>query len=308
MFCECRDLKDMLSQHGKVLFVDEPRTVRLAVVHFASLQDRDQVFAAHHNGAFASPHLEMVPVRSASAKSSRCGVDCFAPFDSTQSLQRCASHPDVIMQVTLAQLHRDGCHLQIDRSSALLHMGAPPMPMAGMMPMQQHMPTHDLMHPVPPYGASYLDPYSRYALAPEYSHPGLQQPGPSAHAGMYAGAAQLPLLSQPAPGAQPAHYAAQAQPQPAPHLQAGFAQPAGLHGGAPQPERVSDAHRHMPAGSVPLGSSNVRSPAAGGSSHAPSGSGDGRGDAAAPGTELQQMMQQLALHGVRGEAPSGDWS
>jgi hypothetical protein len=52
----------MLSQHGKVLFVDEPRTIRVAVVHFASPEDRQQVFSAFAPGR--GTHLEMVPVRA----------------------------------------------------------------------------------------------------------------------------------------------------------------------------------------------------------------------------------------------------
>ena len=59
----CRDLKDMLSQHGKVLFVDEPRSVRTAVVHFATPEDRAQVFSAFKRTGALGSQLDMVPVR-----------------------------------------------------------------------------------------------------------------------------------------------------------------------------------------------------------------------------------------------------
>lgn len=59
----CRDLKDILSQQSKVLFVDEPRMVRAAVVHFASVQDRDQARAVFRNSNILGGAVDIVPVR-----------------------------------------------------------------------------------------------------------------------------------------------------------------------------------------------------------------------------------------------------
>ena len=62
----CRDLKDILSQQSKVLFVDEPRMVRAAVVHFASEQDRDQARAVFRNSSILGNAVDIVPVRPSS--------------------------------------------------------------------------------------------------------------------------------------------------------------------------------------------------------------------------------------------------
>lgn len=59
----CRDLKDILSQQSKVLFVDEPRMVRAAVVHFASAHDRDQARAVFRNTNILGSAVDLVPVR-----------------------------------------------------------------------------------------------------------------------------------------------------------------------------------------------------------------------------------------------------
>lgn len=62
-----RDLKDMLSQFGKVLFVDEPRIMRVAVAHFARQEDRDQVLSGLKSASGLGGQIEMAPVRSTSA-------------------------------------------------------------------------------------------------------------------------------------------------------------------------------------------------------------------------------------------------
>eukprot|EP00892_Ulva_mutabilis_P006321 jgi/Ulvmu1/4060/UM019_0038.1 len=56
------DLKDILSQQSKVLFVDEPRMVRAAVVHFASEQDRDHARAVFRNSSILGNAVDIVPV------------------------------------------------------------------------------------------------------------------------------------------------------------------------------------------------------------------------------------------------------
>lgn len=60
-----RDLKDTLSQRSKVLFVDEPRMLRAAFVHFASEEDREQAVAAFQNTQLLGGTVDVVPVRHA---------------------------------------------------------------------------------------------------------------------------------------------------------------------------------------------------------------------------------------------------
>jgi hypothetical protein len=53
----------MLSQFGKVLFVEEPRMTRVAVAHFACKEDRDRVEANLKSARNPSGQIEMAPVR-----------------------------------------------------------------------------------------------------------------------------------------------------------------------------------------------------------------------------------------------------
>jgi RNA recognition motif-containing protein len=66
-FC-CRDLKDVLSQRSKVLFVHEPRMVRAAFVHFASHEDLHRARAAFRNTQVLGSIVDIVQVRHWAAK------------------------------------------------------------------------------------------------------------------------------------------------------------------------------------------------------------------------------------------------
>jgi RNA recognition motif-containing protein len=66
----CRDLKDMLSQRSKVLFVDEPRMVRAAFVHFASHEDLHRARASFRNTHVLGSIVDIVPVRPSRFKAS----------------------------------------------------------------------------------------------------------------------------------------------------------------------------------------------------------------------------------------------
>lgn len=52
-----------MSQRSKVLFVDEPRMIRTAFVHFASEEDREQARVALRNTQVLGSTIDVVPVR-----------------------------------------------------------------------------------------------------------------------------------------------------------------------------------------------------------------------------------------------------
>jgi RNA recognition motif-containing protein len=59
----CRDLKDVLSQRSKVLFLDEPRMFRAAFVHFATHEDLERAQASFRNSQVLGSIVDIVPVR-----------------------------------------------------------------------------------------------------------------------------------------------------------------------------------------------------------------------------------------------------
>jgi hypothetical protein len=52
----------MLSQHSKVLFVNEPQMIRAAVVHFASNEDLERAWASFRNTEVLGSVVDIVPV------------------------------------------------------------------------------------------------------------------------------------------------------------------------------------------------------------------------------------------------------
>jgi hypothetical protein len=57
-----RDLKDVLSQHSRVLFLDEPRMIRAAFVHFATHDDLELAQASFRNRQVLGSIVDIVPV------------------------------------------------------------------------------------------------------------------------------------------------------------------------------------------------------------------------------------------------------
>ena len=61
-----------MSQRSKVLFVDEPRMLRAAFVHFASEEDREQARLAFQNTQVLGGTVDVVPVRHAHSHPRSC--------------------------------------------------------------------------------------------------------------------------------------------------------------------------------------------------------------------------------------------
>lgn len=83
-----------MSQRSKVLFVDEPRMIRTAFVHFASEEDMEQARAAFRNTQVLGSVVDVVPVRLPAFYRSQSAFHMFSP----QTQHTCMHVPVILFR------------------------------------------------------------------------------------------------------------------------------------------------------------------------------------------------------------------